>query len=483
MREIYHIMKKLLLLFFCLASLGYAQVNDNYIPLSSDENAKALTVTAIDSKYEFDIESLPKENRSDYKKIFKYRRDELVSDLDSDKFIFGTELNALLQKVFDRISINNSKIPSNGIRLLLSRNTEANAYCMGEGTIIINIGLLRFLENESQLAFVMCHELAHYRLNHVNNSINDYVIAINDKKNRKAIKRLANEEYYSNSKALEFLKEITYNGLRYSQRKELQADSLGMVFFKNSIFMEQEVLACLEILNKVDKEKYPDNFDFKKILATKDYPFQKSWLEEEVSGLGLFKNTQKEILNDSLKTHPGCEQRIALIKKNFTITQKQNKLLMSRDEFLKLNLIADFEVVRNEYLNNNYARCFYHIIGLLHQYPENAYLNTMLIRCLHQIYEAQSNHTLSKYIDREESIADNNYKQALLFIKNIKPKELANLCYYYLNDRKERLQTNEDFIYASYVSSKMLGNGTDQEKWKETYLKKFPEGKFAKYLL
>jgi len=477
-------MKKLLLLFFCLARLGYAQVSDNYIPLSSDEKAKALIIASIESKYAIDIESLPKENRSDYKKIFKYRRDELVSDLESDKFIFGTELNTLLQRVFDRISINNSKIPGNGIRLLLSRDPEANAYCMGEGTIIINIGLLRFLENESQLAFVLCHELAHLRLNHVNNSINDYVIAINDKKNRKAIKRLTNEEYYSNSKALEFLKEITYNGLRYSQRKELQADSLGMVFLKNSIFMEQEVLSCLEVLNKVDKEKYPDTFDFKKILATKDYPFQKNWLEEEVvSGLSLFKNTHKKILDDSLKTHPGCEQRIEQIKENFTITQKQNKQLMSRDDFLKFNRIADFEVVRNEYLNSNYARCFYHIIGLLHQYPDNIYLNTMLVRCLHQIYEAQSNHALGKYIDREESHDDTNYKQSLLFIKNIKPKELANLCYHYLNDRKERLQSNEDFIYASYLSCKMLGNGTDQDKWKQTYLVKFPEGKFAKYLL
>lgn len=483
MREIYYTMKKLLLLFFCLTRLCYAQVSENYIPISSDEKAKTPIITSIDSKYVFDLESLPRENKSDYKKIFKLRRDELVSDLENDKFIFGTELNTLLQKVFDRVSVNNPKIPGMGIRILLSRNAEPNAYCMGEGTIIINLGLLRFLESESQLAFVICHELAHYRLNHVNNSISDYVIAIHDKKNKKELRKIANEEYYTNSKALEFLKQVTYNGLRYSQRKELQADSLGMIFLKNSVFLEQDAISCLEVLDKVDKEKYPDTFDFKKILDTKEYPFQKYWLEEEATGLGFFKNTQKEVISDSLKTHPGCMQRIARIKRDFSIAQKTNKLLMSKSDFMRFNVTADFEIIRSEYLQDNYSRCLYYIIGLLHQYPDNIYLNTMLVRCLNQIHIAQSNHTLSKYIDKAETYEDNNYKQTLLFIKNIKPKELANLCYYYLKDRKEKCQDKEDFIYASFLSSRMLGNEADKEKWKQIYLGKFPEGKFAKYLL
>jgi len=37
--------------------------------------------------------------------------------------------------------------------------------------MVFNIGLFRRLENDDQIAFILCHELAHFTEDHVNESV------------------------------------------------------------------------------------------------------------------------------------------------------------------------------------------------------------------------------------------------------------------------------------------------------------------------
>jgi predicted Zn-dependent protease len=47
-------------------------------------------------------------------------------------------------------------------------NTEVNAFCFPGGKIAVFTGLLRFVENDDQLAAVLAHEMAHALAHHVN---------------------------------------------------------------------------------------------------------------------------------------------------------------------------------------------------------------------------------------------------------------------------------------------------------------------------
>ncbi len=60
-----------------------------------------------------------------------------------------------------------------------SRSGVPNAVYIGEGIILFNMGLFKRLDNESQAVFILCHEIAHFYLQHGENSIRRYVAAIN----------------------------------------------------------------------------------------------------------------------------------------------------------------------------------------------------------------------------------------------------------------------------------------------------------------
>jgi len=52
------------------------------------------------------------------------------------------------------------------IRVLAIETPESNAFCLPNGTMVVQTGLLLRMENEAQLAFVLGHELAHYLKRH-----------------------------------------------------------------------------------------------------------------------------------------------------------------------------------------------------------------------------------------------------------------------------------------------------------------------------
>lgn len=97
-------------------------------------------------------------------------------------------LNAHVQRVFQQIQQANPQLPAT--RLVLSRNPEANAHAVGNGTILLNIGLLPMLENDSQLAFILCHELAHVQCRHMETSIHERLSTIHDREIKREVRRI-----------------------------------------------------------------------------------------------------------------------------------------------------------------------------------------------------------------------------------------------------------------------------------------------------
>lgn len=73
---------------------------------------------------------------------------------------------SIIDSIFLRISSTNH-INSDKIQLHIIENNEINAFALPGNHIIINTGLIRSTDSPEELAGIICHELAHIKLDHI----------------------------------------------------------------------------------------------------------------------------------------------------------------------------------------------------------------------------------------------------------------------------------------------------------------------------
>lgn len=474
-------MKKIIQILLLLPFTVYSQIEHNYTPICSDLLLQTKRINEFTLKNKQIQTDLTSKFKKDLKTIYENRNQEIIDRLKNDEFIFGHLINSNLQTLLDKIYQSNPSIPNHQIQLLLSKSSIPNAYCLGEGTIVINLGLLQFLENESQLAFVICHELAHFQLNHVNISIQNQLEVFASEEVKSTLKSISKNDYLKISRIEEFVRNVSYSKMKNSRKDEIQADSLGMVYLQRTSFQDSEAKKTLEILDIIDNDDF--DFDFQKIFNTPSFQFQEKWLKSsQISNFGSFTaKPLSEAVIDSLKTHPDCALRIEKISNNFLVTKKKKSEIISTTDFIKMRESAMFEIVESDFYRENYSKTLYRLIKLLHKYPNNSYLNAMLVRCIYVIHSAKKQHQLYKYIDNEKYIENRNYQSVLRVIENLTLKDLSRLAYYPLKEKPSLNHDDEIIIFASYLASDLIENSVEKENWKKIYQSKYPKGKYESY--
>ena len=100
--------------------------------------------------------------------LYEWRYNYVESLLDNKAARYNDSLQSYLDEVFRQITQANPELRRLDLRYLVSNSPVPNAFSLGDGTFVINLGLVRKLENEAQLAFIICHEIAHFYLDHGN---------------------------------------------------------------------------------------------------------------------------------------------------------------------------------------------------------------------------------------------------------------------------------------------------------------------------
>ena len=401
--------------------------------------------------------------------------------IEKKHLLTDSKIDAYLDAMMAEIFRSNPQLPKSEIRLLLARYPWPNASSLGEGTILLNIGLVPHFQNESQLAFVLCHEIAHYVLNHLDNAINKRIALLESKATQKEMAEIARTEYGARAKALEMLKEISYDTRRHSRLHEAQADSLALDLMLRTKYDASEALKCLGILDNIDALD-STQLNLQSLFGFKEQPFNPAWLRIEQSGFG-HAATQSEWDEDSLKTHPDCGHRIALLVPRLEGYKAQGKTLNLQGEaaFSHFAMTCKFEHGRSYLFFDNVGKGIFETILLSQKYPQNAYLHGLLGICLNKLYTAEKNHELGKYVEMPDTELSFNYNQLLNFIQNIKMSELGKVSYYFLKTYSLDAE-NEYLLYARWGSCKIMGDVEGQTKAQSMYLEKFPKGEFAEII-
>lgn len=384
------------------------------------------------------IGSLSKEYREDFKYIYEGRF-ELVSELfKGTKTVTDRKAHQYLQQVLKDITDVNPELKALTIRLLFSRDSWPNAYSIGEGTLVVNAGLFVYLENEAQLVYIICHELAHLCLDHSNKRIKQNVETLNSEVFKKEIKRISKQEYNAGRQLDSLVKNISYGFLRHNRESEEEADRYAFRFMKKTNYDCKAIISCLQLLDKADDSSFYKPLALEQVFNFNEYPFKKRWVQKESVLFGQMVNDDSPLSakeKDSLKTHPDCDKRIDLLRDSVQGI-KPGKLFITDESYFN-QLKKDFlvEITEQLFKKTALSRNLYLSLQMLQQKENLQFAVLSVARCLNKLYEAQKNHWLGTVTTKESRDYPQDFNLLLRMIDRLKLDEIAdlnfNFCRYY----------------------------------------------------
>jgi Zn-dependent protease with chaperone function len=444
------IKRKLFLLFFIAASFAAAaQLQPGYNFLEDDTVVKKSYFEKASQHKVAAINSLAKENKDDYKKIYENRFKEIEELLTSSRSLTAPAAHNYLQSIVQKIITANPELKGMELRVVFSRDWWPNAYSMGEGTIAVNAGLLVFLDNEAELVFILCHELSHYYLDHSGKAIKKYVETVNSEDLQKELKRLSKEVFRVNEQLGKLTQSVVFDSRKHSRSNEAEADLQAFRFMKNTGYDCNAIISTLQLLDKVDDSSLLKPLNIEQAFSFNEYAFKKKWIQKEsaiFSQLGEEDSPVSKNEEDSLKTHPDCSKRISFLQDSIKATGNSGKLFQV-NELLFKQLRKDFiaEITERCYNGNNLSRNLYYSLQLL-QTGENIPMAVYSVsRCLNELYEKQQQHKLGLAIDNESKRFPEDYNLLLRLLAKIRLDEIASINYYFCRQYKEMMKDYKGF--------------------------------------
>ncbi len=172
--------------YFCFA----LSAQPVFSPAPEDATFLKTLSTKYEDHYKAELASLPKENKKDFEEVYKQRWDNIKSVFDKKEIYKSSAAQQYLDALVAEIVKSNPLLQKLNFNCYFSRSGVPNAAYIGEGIILFNIGLFKRLDNESQAVFILCHEIAHFYLQHSENSIRRYVAAINSQAIQNELKKI-----------------------------------------------------------------------------------------------------------------------------------------------------------------------------------------------------------------------------------------------------------------------------------------------------
>lgn len=411
-----------------------AQEND--YSLKNDETEKKNFISYFNQSYiELANTTLPKytgDVKKRLKESFTDFTKEFVKEIEDNQFIYDSRFTGKANEILAELKSKNPTIPKE-IKILISKQTTLNAYCLPNGTLVMHMGLFYWLNNEDQLAAIIAHEIAHKMLNH---GIESQVKFIEDNfsdKSKKLVKNINRNEVRKADYAFDLFKSQLYSNAKIKQSHEYAADSLSYLLLKPTNYNLGQITSAMRLSIKYDSIK-PVGLQkeiYKQVFHSEKQPFQDKWLKMEDFSQYNYDLYKEKINKDSISSHPDMELRIAKLEKNYP-ELLNTKTIEASDAFKKLEKLAEMNIVPSLTDLENYGYAIYLCLLNIQRENELVHHKLWLGKNFQKIYEARKNYTLNRYLDRiDPKNHSESYQQFLSFMWNLKLDELKNIAEFY----------------------------------------------------
>ena len=359
---------------------------------------------------------------------------EFISKVNSGLFVQSLYYEDRLNQLFKQIVQANPQYADlASTQILLAFANAPNASAMGNGFVVVNLPLFANLKDEHELAYILCHELAHNLLNHPQNGFIEYVKIKNSADVKKQTREIEKQKYNKAEFASGLYRKIIYADRKQQREVEFQADSLGFILYKNA-FAGKEAIAIKSFttLDGMDKEK--DSLlptDYEKLFSSSTQPFKKEWLLGDEISAYKYDKTLKFWEIDSLKTHPDCIDRANRLKQLYSL--KADGTNAVNPDYKSVILHAQYDDITGLYAIKKYGKALYQALLLLKNNPQDAYLKSAVYANLVKIQESQKNYTMNKYVEIMSPRYSYSYNTFLSFLRQLRKSEMAQIINQYSN--------------------------------------------------
>lgn len=464
--------KHTLSLLFSLFQISiYAQYDNGYVPLDAGLEIPAayasLSATEVEARLKGKEVLTDKELEALVNEIFYYRK----QIFESGHVYLNNEVAQYVEKVAGNIL---AVLPDNkdNIEVYLAKSSIVNAYCIPDGSLYINIGLVSAMENESQLAFILAHEIAHYIKEH----------AIHD------MKRLA--EVAEKEKAVGTKNSNAFRQLQFSRESEFDADGYAVQLVLQSGYDGKEASKALEKLRALPFDSDTGLTVFDTYFNTEYCSYDTAWVSEH----GL-KETQRQLtktrgdqsitedFGDLNSTHPDLEKRVYAVREIVENSpQPETYAEVDGTGFQKIREICRFEMLENSMKNSHYVQAVYFATNLLKDHPENPYLLTSLIKSLFWISHYKEIHGGKLTIREPAIINDTAYLRIYSLLSNLETTAAKKLAYGTSKSVSAKLKEQEELLFYMALNTEHFLGDNAAFAYYNKYLNTYPQGKYRGFV-
>ena len=266
--------------------------------------------------------------------------------VESGLLVYGSPMNKYVEKVADNLLESHYRTLRQELRFYILRRSDVNAYSYANGMIVVTTGLLAQLQNESELAFILAHEIAHYAEKHLEKEkkvkkkdkkydVGGFLRMVRSREQETEADRIAFERYYQNSKYSYEALDGVFDVLQYSY---LPFDE---VEFERA-FVESEYYT------------FPDKYFISAVTPIRS----------------------REDYVDTLLTHPNLAKRREWIANQVERKSDENRsrFLQSEELFYKLRHQARCETINIDLTFHQYDAALYNTYVLLDENPNDPFL-------------------------------------------------------------------------------------------------------------
>lgn len=302
--------------------------------------------------------------------------------LHSGLVLFGDPVSAYIREVARRVLADEPEL-FDKMQFYALRVPWVNAMATDEGVVFVTMGLMARVENEAQLAYILAHEIAHYKKRHALNIFKE-VEGIKEERDMRGFSRRARLS------GMDLIKTL------YHQQAETEADSLGMLMFARSGYDLDAAVATFDMLETSLQPWQQEEF---KPAVLEDPTFRfPSWYVAKAKELELdipqevsLMDVLEEMARPKIITHPDADKRkAAMARMRARLADRDSDQLWqgSEERFADVQRMARFELPRYYLRDEDFYDAIYHAWLLLEHHPDNLYLKKTI---------AQALYTLAKY--------------------------------------------------------------------------------------